>query len=92
MEVNNDNMQRLDVDLLEDLVEATGNIIHDREAKAALNKLLTNQLEKHTLESVIKWGKERQRLRRQVRNCAELRGAKRRAENPFVMRRRDVAT
>ncbi|GMH64446.1 hypothetical protein TL16_g03960 [Triparma laevis f. inornata] len=65
MKVNNDNMQRLDVDLLEDLVEATGNIIHDREAKAALNKLPTNQLGKHTLESVIKWWKERQRLRRQ---------------------------
>ncbi|GMH98051.1 hypothetical protein TrST_g10758 [Triparma strigata] len=64
MKVNNDNMQRLDVDLLEDLVEATGNIIHDREAKAALEKLPTNQLGKHTLDCVIKWWKERQRLRR----------------------------
>ena len=64
MKRNNDDMQRLDVDLLEDLVEATGNIIHDREAKAALAKLPTNQLGYHTLDSVTKWWKERQRLRR----------------------------
>lgn len=48
MKRNNDDMQRLDVDLLEDLVEATGKIIHDREAKAALERLPTNQLGYHS--------------------------------------------
>ncbi len=61
---NNDDLIKLDVDLLEDLVEATGNIIHDREAKVALESLPKNQLGKHSLQSVIAWWKKRQRQKR----------------------------
>ena len=61
---NNDDMVKLDVDLLEDLVEATGNLIHDREARAALEVLPTNQLGKHKMGDVIKWWVSRQEARR----------------------------
>ena len=61
---NNDDMVKLDVDLLEDLVEATGNLIHDREARAALEVIPTNQLGKHKVGDVIKWWVGRQEARR----------------------------
>eukprot|EP00520_Triparma_pacifica_P017580 CAMPEP_0118648718 /NCGR_PEP_ID=MMETSP0785-20121206/9310_1 /TAXON_ID=91992 /ORGANISM="Bolidomonas pacifica, Strain CCMP 1866" /LENGTH=1087 /DNA_ID=CAMNT_0006540939 /DNA_START=20 /DNA_END=3279 /DNA_ORIENTATION=+ len=61
---NNDDMVKLDVDLLEDLVEATGNLIHDREARAALEVIPTNQLGKHKVADVIKWWTSRQEARR----------------------------
>jgi len=59
MKLSNDGLIKLDVDLLEDLVEATGKIIHDREAKAALRELPSNQLGKHSLHDFIKWWKQR---------------------------------
>ena len=51
---------------MEDLVEATGNIIHDREAKAALQVIPTNQLGKQKTEDVIAWWISRQQARRRL--------------------------
>ena len=57
---NNDDLQKLDIDLFEDLVEATGNLIHDREAKSGLDSLPASQLGMHALASVQNWWKKRQ--------------------------------
>jgi len=62
MKRSNDGLVRLDVDLLEDLVEATGKIIHDREAKKALLEIKTNQLGMHGLADVLLWWKGRIKL------------------------------
>ena len=77
--LNYDGLLTLDVDPLEDIVEATGHVILDREAERALgitphpprrpgdlppNLIAKNQLGKVSLDDVVTWWKERQRRRR----------------------------
>ena len=56
---SDDGMVALDIDLLEDIIEATGIVLPDKEAKEALEWMPANQLGWYNLAGVLHWWRKR---------------------------------